>query len=84
LERAFISRVFIFMQLFSYIFTDLMSFSSPSEQVWIDKDDLFGFASRVAREMLAAVPDLTNKGMCVAIYDKAGQAISYVPLDSLH
>ena len=28
--------------------------------------------------------DLTNKGLCVAIYDEAGQAISYVPLDSLH
>jgi hypothetical protein len=52
--------------------------------VWIAREDLFGFASRVAREMLASVPDLTNKGLCVAIYDEAGQAISYVPLDSLH
>jgi hypothetical protein len=48
------------------------------------QEELFGFASRVAREMLAAVPDLTNKGLCVAVYDEAGQAISYVPLDSLH
>jgi hypothetical protein len=72
------------MQLFSYNFTDLTSYNSPSEEVWIAREDLFGFASRVAREMLAAVPDLTNKGLCVAVYDEAGQAISYVPLDSLH
>jgi hypothetical protein len=32
--------------------------------------DLPTFASRVAREMLDAVPDLTNKGMCVGIYDE--------------
>jgi hypothetical protein len=72
------------MQLFSYNFTDLTSYNSPSEEVWRAREDLFGFASRVAREMLAAVPGLTNKGLCVAVYDEAGQAISYVPLDSLH
>jgi hypothetical protein len=45
--------------------------------------DLAAFGSRVAREMLDAVPDLTNKGMCVGIYDEQG-TISYVPLDTLH
>jgi hypothetical protein len=72
------------MQLFTYHFTDFTSFDSPPEETWIEREDIAGFASRVAREMLAAVPDLTNKGMCVTIYDEAGKAISYVPLDSIH
>jgi hypothetical protein len=72
------------MQLFSENFTDLTSYSSPSEEVWIAREDLFGFASRVAHEMLAAIPDLTSKGLCVAVHDEAGQAISCVPPDSLH
>jgi len=58
------------MQLFSYNFTDLASFDSPSREIWIDEDDLSDFAKRAAREMLNAVPDLTNKGVCVAIYDQ--------------
>ncbi len=72
------------MQLYTYNFTDLTTFDSPSEEVWIEKEDLSGFAYRVAREILAAVPDLANKGMCIAIYDEEGEVISYVPLDTLH
>jgi hypothetical protein len=50
----------------------------------MDQADLPGFARRIAREMLDAVPDLSNKGMCVGIYNNEGEAISYVPLDALH
>jgi hypothetical protein len=72
------------MKCFTYNFTDLTSFESPCTEIWIDWVDLPAFASRVARQMLDAVPDLTNKGMCVGIYDQQGDAISYVPLDTLH
>jgi hypothetical protein len=71
------------MKSFTYNFTDLTSFESPPTEIWIDWADLPAFASRVAQEMLDAVPDLTNKGMCVGIYDQHGDAISYVPLDTL-
>ena len=71
------------MKCFTYNVTDLASFESPCTEVWIDWADLPAFASRVAREMLDAVPDLTNKGLCVGIYHQ-GDAISYVPLDTLH
>ena len=64
-------------------FTDLTSYESPCTEIWIEQSDLPTFASRIAREMLDAVPDLTNKGMCVGIYDEEGEAISYVPLDAL-
>jgi hypothetical protein len=47
-------------------------------------DDLQAFAIRIGREMLDAVPGLTNKGMCVGIYDHEGEAVSYVPLGTLH
>jgi hypothetical protein len=72
------------MQLFSYNFTDLTSFDSPPKEIWLDELDLPDFGKRTAREMLEAVPDLSNKGLCVGIYDERGQPISYVPLDSLH
>jgi hypothetical protein len=72
------------MKFFTYNFTDLTSYGSPSTEIWIDWVDLPTFASRVAREMLDAAPDLTNKGLCVGIYDEEGEAISYVPLDTLH
>ena len=72
------------MKCFTYNFTDLTSFESPSTEIWIDWADLPTFASRVAREMLVAAPDLTNKGMCVGIYDQQGDAVSLVPLDTLH
>jgi hypothetical protein len=69
---------------FTYNFTDLMSYESPCTEIWIEQSDLPTFASRIAREMLDAVPDLTNKGMCVGTYDEEGEAISYVPLDAVH
>jgi hypothetical protein len=71
------------MQLFSYNFTDLTTFDSPQKEIWLDEKDLPDFGKRTAREMLAAVPDLQHKGLCVGIYDEAGEPISYVPLDTL-
>jgi hypothetical protein len=71
------------MQLFSYNFTDLTTFDSPEEEIWLDENDLQDFGKRTAREMLAAVPNLRHKGLCVGIYDEAGEPISYVPLDTL-
>ena len=72
------------MQLFSYNFTDLTTFDSPIKEIWLDEEDLSDFGKRTARDILQAVPTLLNKGVCVGIYDEAGDPISYVPLDSLH
>jgi len=71
------------MQRFSYNFTDLTSFESPSKEIWLEAQDLSDFGKRTAREMLEAVPDLHHKGLCVGIYDGSGEPISYVPLDTL-
>jgi hypothetical protein len=72
------------MQLFSYNFTDLTSFESPPKEIWLNELDLPNFGKRTAREMLAAIPDLENKGLCIGIYDQAGEPVSFVPLDTLH
>jgi hypothetical protein len=34
--------------------------------------------------MLFAQPDLVHKGMCVAIYNGEGAAVSLAPLDTVH
>jgi hypothetical protein len=35
--------------------------------------------NRIVRAMLEVVPDLTNKGICVTIFDQDGAPIKYVP-----
>jgi hypothetical protein len=76
--------LFNYVKCFTYNITDLSSFESPSTEVWIDRGELREFAAGIARDMLKALPDLTNKGMCVGIYTREGEPISYIPLDTLH
>ena len=71
------------MQCFSYNLTDLTSFESPANEIWLDVEGLTDFGKRTAREILDAVPDLLHKGLCVGIYDEMGEPITYVPLDTL-
>ena len=57
------------MELFSYKFTDLLDFSSPSMEMLLAPAEILEFASTLAQQMLAAQPDLVDKGICVAVYD---------------
>jgi hypothetical protein len=50
------------MERFSYKFTDLLDFSSPSMEMWLAPAELLEFASTVAQEMLVAQPGLVDKG----------------------
>jgi hypothetical protein len=72
------------MKCFSYNLTDLTTFESPCTEVWLEREALPAFATGFAREILDVVPDLSNKGLCVGIYDQDGEAVSFVPLDTLH
>jgi hypothetical protein len=71
------------MQLFTFSITDLTTFESVPHEEWAEKEDLFEIGNRFARAMLAANPDFRHRGMCVAIYDEAGMAVSMMPLDTL-
>jgi hypothetical protein len=71
------------MQLFTLSITDLTSFETVPHEEWAEKEDLFRIGNRFARAMLAANPDFRHRGMCVAIYDEAGMAVSVLPLDTL-
>jgi hypothetical protein len=71
------------MQLFTLSITDLSTFESVPHEEWAEKEDLFEIGNRFARTMLAANPDFRHRGMCVAIYDEAGVAVSVMPLDTL-
>ena len=71
------------MQLFTLSITDLTTFESLAREEWAEKEDLFEIGSRFARAILAANPDFRHQGMCVAIYDEAGIAVSVMPLDTL-
>jgi hypothetical protein len=73
------------MQLFTLSITDLTTFESVPHEQWAEKEDLFEIGNRFARAMLAAAanPNFRHRGMCVAIYDQAGRAVSVMPLDTL-
>jgi hypothetical protein len=53
-------------------------------EMWLAPAELLEFASTVAQEMLAAQPGLVDKGICVAVYDSGGTAVSMVPLGTVH
>jgi hypothetical protein len=72
------------MERFSYKFTDLLDFSSPSMEMWLAPAELLEFASTVAKEMLVAQPGLVDKGICVAVYHSGGTPVSVVPLGTVH
>jgi hypothetical protein len=67
------------MELFRYKFTDLFDYSSPSMEMWLAPTELLEFANIIAQHMLAAHPDLIDKGICVTVYP-----VSMVPLDTVH
>ncbi len=71
------------MQLFTLSITDLTTFESVPHEEWAEKEDLPEIGNRFARSMLAANPDFRHRGMCVAIYDETGTAVSVMPLDTL-
>jgi len=71
------------MQLFTLSITDLTSFESVPHEEWAEKEDLLEIGNRFARAMLAANPNFRHRGMCVAIYDETGIAVSVMPLDTL-
>jgi hypothetical protein len=71
------------MQLFTLSITDLTTFESVPQKEWAEEEDLFEIGNRFARSMLAANPNFRRRGMCVAIYDEVGIAVSVIPLDTL-
>jgi hypothetical protein len=72
------------MERFTYKFTDLFAFSSPSMEMWLAPTELMQFAGIVALDMLGAHPDLIDKGLCVAVYNADGAAVSVVPVGTVH
>ncbi len=75
----------IVMQMFSYIITDLIDHKSkPIEVSLATQDEAVMYGRLLAREMLADMPDLTTKGMCVTVRDGRGETISIVPFDSVN
>jgi hypothetical protein len=71
------------MQLFTLSITDLATFESVPHEEWAEKEDLSEIGNRFAQAMLAANPNFRHRGMCVAIYDEVGIAVSVIPLDTL-
>ena len=69
------------MQLFTLSITDLTTFESVPHEA--EKEDLFEIGNHFARVMFAVNPSFRRRGMCVAIYDEAGIAVSVMPLDTL-
>lgn len=73
------------MQIFSYIITDMTDHESkPIEVPLKNHDEAVLYGTLLAREMLADMPDLTDKGMCVTILDGKGETVSILPFDTVN
>jgi hypothetical protein len=73
------------MQIFTYSITDLTEYESEPIEVTFETDDeAVTYGAVVAHEMLARMPDLTYKGMCITVLDEQGETISIVPLDPVN
>ncbi|WP_410706510.1 DUF6894 family protein [Bradyrhizobium sp. BWC-3-1] len=49
----------------------------------LDREEAQEFASVLAQEILAEMPELICKGMCIVVYDEDGNAIAHAPLGAL-
>jgi hypothetical protein len=73
------------MQIFIYSITDLSECESePIEVAFETDDEAVTYGTVVAHEMLARMPDLSSKGMCITVLDEQGKTISIVPLDPVN
>jgi hypothetical protein len=71
------------MDLYSYSVTDLADYESPAVDIVLEQDEAAAFGAAIAREMLESIPDLTCRGMCIALYDSKGVPVSLFPLDPI-
>jgi hypothetical protein len=86
MEPHMTTRVFgveVEMQLFTLRITDLTTFESVPHEEWAERNDLFEIGNRLAQAILAANPNFRHRGMCVAMDDEAGIAVSVMPPDTL-
>ncbi|OSJ14392.1 hypothetical protein BST63_16895 [Bradyrhizobium canariense] len=68
------------MLLCTYSISDLTEFESDLAPIILDRDEAQEFASVLAQEILAEMPELICKGMCIVVYDEDGNAIAHAPL----
>jgi|tagenome__1003787_1003787.scaffolds.fasta_scaffold20812436_2 hypothetical protein len=72
------------MLLCTYSLSNLTEFESDCGEIILDREGAaHEFASFLAREILAEMPELSCKGMCIIVYDENGDAIAHAPLDAL-
>jgi hypothetical protein len=71
------------MLLCTYSISNLTEFESDLAQIILDREEAQEFASVLAQEILAEMPELSGKGMCLVVYDDDGNAIAHAPLARL-
>lgn len=71
------------MRTLTFTIADFTSFQSPSLAISLDDEEVGEFTAMVARGFIVAMPYLDLTGLCVALYNEAGDPISIVPLDSV-
>jgi len=68
---------------FNYTITDFTTFESDAVALEVDEHEVRIYGVRLANDVLKAMPELTNMGVCVVVYDNDEQPVSIVPLDSI-
>jgi predicted neutral ceramidase superfamily lipid hydrolase len=68
---------------FNYIITDFTTFESDAVALEVEEHDVRVYGVRLAKDVLKAMPELTNMGVCVVVYDTDEQPVSIVPFDPI-
>jgi hypothetical protein len=63
------------------IITDFTTFGSDAVALEIEEHEVRIYGVRLANDVLRALPELNNMGVCVVVYDVDEQPVSIVPLD---
>jgi predicted neutral ceramidase superfamily lipid hydrolase len=68
---------------YTYSVTDLVAYESDAVAVELDERQARAFGVSMAHRLLNALPELSDKGICVVVYDIDDQPVSIVPLDPI-
>jgi hypothetical protein len=68
---------------YTYCVTDLATFESDAVAIEVDESEARMFGVHMAYKLVEALPELSNNGLCVIVYDIDDRPVSIVPLDPI-
>lgn len=72
------------MQKYSFELTDLTSFEKPAGEFWLKPKAAPRRGRKLAAKISKTMPDTMLAGLCIVVFDAAGDLAAVVPLATVH